>query len=431
MKNLLTSLLILFTYPLWAQSPTLKDSITARLIDLGEVSVDNEDFQHFEGLKKTLKDVDIVMLGEQSHGEGTTYATKIKLVKYLHEEMGFDILAFESGFFDCAKAWSLIEQGEDVSLSLGKGVFNVWSTTKEFRPLARYIETQAKGTRPLMLRGFDGQVALKMSSEYLATDLRNFLQQMDHPMKDAEGLDHFARTVEMITSLEFKKYKKENAIRDTAFLQQLLNSLQVHQQDSLTSFWIQCLKGAKGYLSDIKLKTDHRDRQMADNLSWLVEHHPGQKIICWGATSHFLYNGHEVRMKLIPQLLAANYYKKQPMMGHYVKEKYGQRVYTIGFVAYQGVYGYTYRRKIKPPKEDTLEYLLGQTSMDNAFLPLTDLKISPLRSRPLGNMYMKNDITRVMDGVIFNRKMVPLRMDSNLFLKIYPENKYIKPEVTE
>jgi len=41
------------------------------------------------------------MLGEQSHGEATTYETKIKLIKFLHQEMDFDILAIESGFYDC------------------------------------------------------------------------------------------------------------------------------------------------------------------------------------------------------------------------------------------------------------------------------------------------------------------------------------------
>jgi len=42
---------------------------------------------------------------------------------------------------------------------------------------------------------------------------------------------------------------------------------------------------------------------------------------------------------------------------------------------------------------------------------------------------MKNNISNVMDGVIFNRNMERSRLDRNFFLKIFPENKWIKPEV--
>ena len=44
---------------------------------------------------------------------------------------------------------------------------------------------------------------------------------------------------------------------------------------------------------------------------------------------------------------------------------------------------------------------------------------------------MKTPINRVMDAVIFNRKMTSPTLDRNFFLKINPENKYIKPEPIE
>jgi hypothetical protein len=44
---------------------------------------------------------------------------------------------------------------------------------------------------------------------------------------------------------------------------------------------------------------------------------------------------------------------------------------------------------------------------------------------------MKNNISNVMDAVIFNRNMELSLLDRNFFLKIYPENKHIKPEINE
>jgi erythromycin esterase len=69
-------------------------------IDPGHV-----DFSDLEGLKPILPGVQVVMLGEPSHGDGTTFSAKIRLIKFLHQEMGFDVLAFESGFYDCRNAW--------------------------------------------------------------------------------------------------------------------------------------------------------------------------------------------------------------------------------------------------------------------------------------------------------------------------------------
>lgn len=87
--------------------------------------------------------------------------------------------------------------------------------------------------------------------------------------------------------------------------------------------------------------------------------------------------------------------------------------------------------KIKIPKERTLEFLLGQSEHDNFLVPLNNLNLVGYKSRNLGNFYMENDIDDVMDAVIFNRYMKRPRLDRNIFLKIHPENKYVKPEKEE
>ena len=44
---------------------------------------------------------------------------------------------------------------------------------------------------------------------------------------------------------------------------------------------------------------------------------------------------------------------------------------------------------------------------------------------------MRNDISNVMDGVILNKYLERARLDRNLFLKIHPDNKWVKPEIED
>lgn len=39
------------------------------------------------------------MLGEMTHGDGATFKLKTEIVKYLHEELGFNVLILEDGMY--------------------------------------------------------------------------------------------------------------------------------------------------------------------------------------------------------------------------------------------------------------------------------------------------------------------------------------------
>jgi len=409
-KKPLALVLVLMSICLAAQSD-FDNAVASKLIDLGSVSDGNEQFDHYAPLKELLNGVDIVMLGEESHGDATTYQTKIKLIKYLHQEMGFDMLAFESGFYDCQKAWSLIQQGEDVSVSLAKSIFYLW--------------------KPLVVTGFDMQWTGKLSKEFYLKDLTTYLTQVDPRLIQTNGWKYLNASLEYLSTENYKALAKCKTGQDTLYLNTLVETLSSLKQDSLSRFWIQNLISTKTIFAETRREAVLRDDQMAANLIWLKEQHPTRKIICWGATSHFLYNSQKIRLKGIPFNIIDGYYKKYPSMGNVLKRKYGDKLFTIGFTAYQGSSGLWKERELKIPRENSVEYVIGKSDQENSLLPLGGLNTTGYLSRPLSYIYMKNSISEVMDAVIFNRNMRQPSLDRTFFLQVHPEATWLKPEATE
>lgn len=83
----------------WLRQHALK----ARSLDPSD-----EDFADLEPQGEAIGDARFVLLGEASHGEGATSLAKGRLLRFLHQRKGFDLPAWEAGFYDCANAgrWS-------------------------------------------------------------------------------------------------------------------------------------------------------------------------------------------------------------------------------------------------------------------------------------------------------------------------------------
>lgn len=89
----------------------------------------DEDFSDLEPLLDAIGSARVVQLGEPSHGAGSAFAAKVRLIKFLHQRMGFDVLAWESGLYDVESSEAGLRAGVDAVASAQRGIFPVWSAS--------------------------------------------------------------------------------------------------------------------------------------------------------------------------------------------------------------------------------------------------------------------------------------------------------------
>ena len=144
--------LLMFHFTIFGQvNPTSQNWIKNNSYD---ISLDDTvNYKDLSFLRQVLKDKRIVFLGENAHGVSEFTTMKARLIRYLHEELGFDVLAFESNLAD-AYAANLLIKDSDVLTSIHNSISLLWHV-EEIVPLFNYIKKTHSTTNPINVAGVD------------------------------------------------------------------------------------------------------------------------------------------------------------------------------------------------------------------------------------------------------------------------------------
>ncbi|MGE7675743.1 erythromycin esterase family protein [Lysinibacillus sp. NPDC094403] len=306
---------------------------------VGQQNIPSTKFEDLEMLKPLLHDKRIVFLGESSHGTAEFSLAKTRLIQFLHQEMGYNVLAFESGMGNAMNAQGQIDK-QTAQQTMKNAIYPVW-WSKETLPLFEYAKKTQNTDKPLKLAGFDilqqnaftngdwlqnSQLAKRFSEveEQLAdwsfgTDLKGY-------QKAKPSIIEVYKQVKSQVQLKEKELKV--AYPSEPHIVKLMERTladRIRFAEEYVELSIQANIEVEQNKYDSYFKAmEWRDQSMMENLLWLAEEiYPTEKFIVWAHNDHIRKAQSEVMgspypVKLMGERLPDIYKKYSYVLGLYM-----------------------------------------------------------------------------------------------------------------
>ena len=351
-----------------------------------------------------IGDHTLVALAEDSHGDGAAFALKERLVEYLHEKKGFDVLFLESGLYDVSAIWQAAQGGASVAAQGPGNIFFMYSKSREGSALLDYVDQQRKTAHPLILAGIDAQHSGGLALNEMPGALIAYLKARGAA---APGEDYLA-LMHRIIGFDRTPPGAEQQAAFFAAAEKLEGGLCAPQPDSLhfpdsPGWWCRILRSLDSQAHDYWQGTGSRDTAMAENLHWLMDNpYKGHKAMLWAHIGH-----------------AARFIRPDtgsPSMGQVLSGFYGDRYYVATVTAGGGdIIDFTTMKPVPlaPTQPGSLEEALGRLKPPALFLDLRGAPDAVTGMAVRSFEYQYFPVTAKMlglDGVFYLKTAKPVQM---------------------
>lgn len=358
-------------------------------------------------LKKELKDVKVVMLGEITHNDGNVFELKNKIIEYLYKELGFKTIAFESGTYEVWKAQQEIQDGKDIKKAFQNSLFTIWSKANEFQSFISFY----KKTKDLKIYGFDNQITGEYGENNLIDDLYNYCKNEKLILN--LNKEDFELLIESMLNSEVFDEKDISYTSFNSSMNNLITQISKKKNDKKNFYWKQIIENlitfAQEYhnnkpslISSFNTSKDdnQRDKMMAKNLLSYIKQNPNEKIICWGANQHFSNNITSIKKDTIKEFIP---------MGSYIKRKMKNKMYSLAIITAEDSIKLASKWYKTPIKKTSFEWYLKQKKQPNIFISSNQKALDTIMLNRFFSpiTFIEANLSQLHDGYIFLDKAIP------------------------
>jgi erythromycin esterase-like protein len=396
---------------------SIKKYVQENAIQINSIEPDATNYEDLEAIGRAIGNSKIVMLGEQDHGDAPTFLLKTRLIKYLHEKKGFNVLAFESDFFGLNFGWDeLVKSPQSVAPFIRHNIFPIWTGCNTCDELFNnYIPQSYLTSHPIIVSGFDNQMILTYSYRLLIPKLDSVLRSANLPI--TKEAIYQSSILPLIDSMKLWYIKPPADTSLFSKCDQYL--LEIKKQAELkfkqNDFWMllinNLLQENETYRinrADYRISRTARDAQMAANLKWLSEiKFRDEKIIVWAANYHIAKYAEAASSEGSTKLIS--------MGGFFTMDSLLlNTTYVIGFDSFSGEAGRLGFKTftINKPRSDGFENWINN-EFEYAFVNFKDFNKQSVKTyesfylKGFGHNNFKTNWNKLFDAVVFIRHMYP------------------------
>ncbi|MDT0691911.1 erythromycin esterase family protein [Salegentibacter sp. F188] len=399
---LLVVLFSIFGLPLNAQKAQVVEQINQKAIKIENADL-HSSLEESEKFKDVFGQVRIFGFGEATHGTKEFFQLKLKFFKYLVENKGVKHFAIEASYGNCLKIDQYIKgKNYDPKLLLQEIGYWIWNT-EEMLAVIEWMRSFNEARGPSEQINFYGIDVMDPTKS--ASLSKKYLQ------KTPLGINsEFVRVLNFYISRDKAKNLTKRKLKEhSEELQQLLSSLEA-SSDNNSGALFRLISSVQQYVNfQIEPTQEVRDEMMFNNVDRILSsNEKDDKVFVWSHNFHIKKNDIT--------------FTNDSSMGHHLKEKYGNKYYSLGFDFGSGNFNAVdvNERKIgvfsiNKPMKNTSSEVFNSAAFEIYFLDfksvsensaLADFLTSKVYYRAIGanydpKMVEKEKLGDAYDGIIF------------------------------
>jgi erythromycin esterase len=398
------------------------ETIAVRDLDPGD-----RQFDDLAPLARVLGDVRVVLIGEPSHLDGAAFDAKVRLIEFLHERLGFDILAWEAGMWSCEQMDARVRQpgagGDARELGLGWP----WGGVQQTKAIFEYARATARAGKPLRMTGIDIQFTGKDGVSRYRDWLVSYVDaahawSVEQRAGILQAFDRFPK------QKKFSALTPEIRARDRAAFAQLRDRLARTGSGPDRALAVRSIEAvdalyrwheAVGADQSTTIAWDEhvalnnvRDEAMADNILWLLDQNPASRIVVWMANVHAARSLET--LDVTGSSANPHAFDGYHPTGERLARVLGHRAYSIAMTAFEGTVGNppTKPYALSPTPEGSFESRMASGQAPAAFVDFRSVSANvPPIARFIGYGRYRAAWAQVFDGALFIHTMYPATAD--------------------